>query len=177
MILKLKQTPAIYLLGFMGCGKSTTGEKLADELGWRFYELDAEIEKAAGMTIPAIFERYGELKFREMETAALKSLVKNVKTGRPQVIALGGGAFTTQENYELAVNSGVTIWLDTPFEVLEPRVAQETHRPLARDPARLKHLYEFRRDDYARADYRIVTGDDPPEAVVAQILALPLFVP
>ncbi len=177
MILKLKQTPAIFLLGFMGCGKSTTGEKLADQLGWRFYELDAEIEKAAGMTIPAIFERYGEPKFREMETAALRSLVKNVKTGRPQVIALGGGAFTIQENYELAVSSGVTIWLDTPFEVLEPRVAQETHRPLARDPARLKHLYESRRDDYARADYRIATGDDPPQAVVAQILALPLFVP
>ncbi len=177
MILKLKQTPAIYLLGFMGCGKSTAGDKLAEKLGWRFYELDAQIEKAAGMTISEVFERQGEPAFREMETAALRKLAQSVKTGRPQVVALGGGAFTIQENYELVSSSGVTIWLDTPFEVLEPRVAQETHRPLARDPQRLKHLYDSRREDYARADYHIVTGGDPPDAVVARILALPLFIP
>ena len=177
MILKLKQTPAIYLVGFMGCGKSTAGGKLADKLGWRFYELDAEIEKAASMTISEIFDRQGELKFREMETAALKKLVNSVKTGRPQVIALGGGTFTIQENYELAANGGVTIWLDAPFDVLEARIAKETNRPLARDPVWLRHLYESRREDYARADYHIVTGDETPDAVVARIMALPLFIP
>ena len=177
MILKLKQTPALYLVGFMGCGKSTTGAKLADNLGWRFHELDAEIEKAAGMTISEIFDRQGELKFREMETAALRKLVKSAKTGRPHVIALGGGTFTIQENYELASSGGVTIWLDAPFDVLEARIAKETNRPLARDPVWLRHLYESRREDYARADYHIATGDETPDVVVARILALPLFIP
>jgi len=177
MILRLKQTPTIYLVGFMGCGKSTAGEKLADRLGWRFYELDAEIEKTAGMAVSEIFDRFGEARFRELETEALGKLVKSSKTGRPQVIALGGGTFTIQENFELASTSGVTIWLDTPFAVLEERIAKETHRPLARDPLRFRHLYESRRDDYARADYHIAAGGAPPDEVVARILALPLFVP
>ena len=177
MILKLKQTPGIYLVGFMGCGKSKVGSALADELGWSFYDLDQEIEKAAGETIADLFDRQGEAAFRELETTALKKRVYNVRTGQPQVIALGGGAFTIQENFELASNHGVTIWLDVPLEVIERRIAAETHRPLARDPVRLKTLYGDRREAYARADYRIETGDHEPAAIVARILALPLFRP
>jgi shikimate kinase len=177
MILKLKRNPGIYLVGFMGCGKSKVGSALADELGWSFYDLDQEIEKAAGESITDVFDHRGEAAFRALETEALKKRVYNVRTGRPQVIALGGGAFTIQENFELASNHGVTIWLDAPLEVIERRIASETHRPLARDPARLQALYGDRRDAYARAHYRIETLDHEPAAVVASILALPLFHP
>jgi shikimate kinase len=178
MILKLKLTPGIYLVGFMGCGKSVVGRALAEELGWSFYDLDEEVEKAASCTISEIFDTRGEAAFREMETAALQKRVSNVRTGRPQVISLGGGAFSIGQNFDLATNHGVTIWLDTPYEVIERRVAAETHRPLARDPLRMRHLYESRRDDYARADYRIdPRDDDDPAKIVARILELPLLVP
>ena len=177
MILKLKQNPGIYLVGFMGCGKSTIASALADELGWSFFDLDQEIEKAAGESIADLFEHKGEAAFRALETEALKKRVYNVRTGRPQVIALGGGAFTIEENFALVSNHGVTIWLDAPLEVIKPRIAAETHRPLARDPERFQALYEDRRDSYARADYRIETSDLDPAAIVASILALPLFRP
>jgi shikimate kinase len=177
MILKLKQTPGIYLVGFMGCGKSTVGSALADELGWSFFDLDCEIEKAAGASVAEIFDHRGEAEFRALETEALKKRVYNVRTGRPQVIALGGGALTIEENFALASNHGVTIWLDAPLEVIQPRIAAETHRPLARDPQRFQELFEVRRECYARADYRIEIIAQDPAAVVASILALPLFVP
>jgi shikimate kinase len=176
MILKLKQTPGIYLVGFMGCGKSTIGRALAEELGWSFFDLDEEIEKSTGKKIAEIFDHQGEGAFRALETEELKKRIKNVRTGRPQVVALGGGAISVQENFELATNNGVTIWLDVPVEVAARRIAAETHRPLARDPERLRVLYEARRDDYSRADYRI-DADAPPAAVVARIQAFPLFVP
>lgn len=177
MILKLKLTPGIYLVGFMGCGKSTVGRALADELGWSFIDLDEDIEKAAGCTISHIFETRGEAAFRELETGALKKRVASVRSGRPQVISLGGGAFSTEENFDLAFNHGITIWLDTPYELIEGRVAAETHRPLARDPLRMRHLYESRRDDYSRSDFRIEPHDDDPAKIVARILELPLFTP
>src|SRR6266853_1479532 len=177
MILKLKQTPGIYLVGFMGCGKSTVGFALADELGWSFFDLDREIEKAAGESIAEIFEKRGEAAFRACETAALKVRVQSVRTGRPQVIALGGGAFTIQENFELAANHGITVWLDTPLEIIERRISEETHRPLAREAGRLRALYEDRRPAYERADYRIETFDHEAGYVVSRILALPLFRP
>jgi shikimate kinase len=177
MILKLKLTPGIYLVGFMGCGKSTVGRALAEELGWSFFDLDEDIEKAACCTVAHIFETRGEAAFRELETEALRQRVKSVRNGRPQVISLGGGAFSTPENFDLAFNHGITIWLDTPYETIERRVAAETQRPLARDPLHLRHLYESRREHYSRSDFRIEPRDDDPSKIVANILKLPLFTP
>lgn len=175
MILKLKRTPAIYLVGFMGCGKSTVGRALADELGWSFIDLDREIEEREGTTIAQIFDERGEPVFRDLETAALRNRVHNVQSGRPQVVSLGGGAFHSEENFELVANNGVTVWLDCPFSHIERRVAGETHRPLARDPEQLRSLFESRRDGYARAEYRVEVLDDDTRSAVARILALPLF--
>jgi shikimate kinase len=175
MILKLKRTPAIYLVGFMGCGKSTVGRALADELGWMFVDLDEEIERKQGATIASIFDTQGEAAFREMECDALRERIRTVQMGRPQVISLGGGAFVEDENCELATNNGVTVWLDCPYSMVERRVGGETHRPLARDPEQLKELFEARRASYARAAYRIELQDDDARGAVAQILALPLF--
>lgn len=175
MILKLKRTPAIYLIGFMGCGKSTVGRALAEELGWSFIDLDEEIEKAQSATISDIFDTRGEEVFRGIETAALRARVRKVQSGCPQVVSLGGGAFLADENFELVSNNGVTVWLDCPLSQIERRIAGQTHRPLARDPERLRNLFAARRDGYARADYRIEVIDDDTRSAVARILALPLF--
>lgn len=177
MILKLKRTPGIFLVGFMGSGKSTIGRALADELGWSFCDLDEEIERREGTTIAEIFDTRGEPAFREIELAALREHVRAVERGQPQVIALGGGAFVSDENFELVSNHGVPIWIDCPLPAIERRVASQTHRPLARDLERLRELFEARRGAYARADYRIEVTDDDPHTVVAKILALPLFKP
>jgi shikimate kinase len=175
MILKLKRTPAIYLVGFMGCGKSTVGRALAEELGWSFIDLDEEIERREGATIAAIFDTQGEAVFREIETVALRLRVRAVQSGHPQVISLGGGAFLRDDNYDLVSNNGVTVWLDCPFSMIQRRVSAETHRPLARDPSQLAVLFEARKPGYARADYRVEVADDDIRAAVSRILSLPLF--
>jgi len=175
MILKLKNTPGIYLVGFMGSGKSTIGRLLAEQLGWHFVDLDADIESAAGISIFEIFETSGEAEFRRMEHEAMRLRVRAIEAGRPTVLALGGGAIVQPENYALVEDNGVTIWLDCPFETVRRRVAPASHRPLARDPESFARLYEARRPSYARADYRIpIDSDDPSEAVNA-MLRLPVF--
>jgi shikimate kinase len=175
MILKLKRTPGIYLVGFMGCGKSTIGRALAEELGWRFVDLDAEIEQAEACSIADIFEQRGEAAFRRTETAALRSRVRAIECGQPCVVSLGGGTFAQDANIEFLKDKGVTIWLDCPLEMAERRTAGMPHRPLARDPEKFRALYRQRRALYERADYRIdIHSDDPAEAVRA-ILALGLF--
>jgi shikimate kinase len=175
MILKLKRTPGIYLVGFMGSGKSTVGRALADELGWKFLDLDDEIERKHGSEIAMIFDQQGEPAFRQMESVALHDTVRAIEAGRPHVISLGGGAFLNQENFELVSNNGITLWLDCPFGLIEKRVGGATHRPLARDPGRMRELFDLRQPSYARADYRIEIEDDDPLTAVARIMALPLF--
>jgi shikimate kinase len=174
MILKLKRTPGIYLVGFMGCGKSTVGRALGEELGWRFVDLDADIEKAEATPIAQIFEERGEPAFRLLEAAALRSVVRKVECGQPHIVALGGGAYAQENNVQILADKGVSIWLDCPFEMVQRRVAGDEARPLARDPEKFRALYEQRRSSYARADHRIeIRGDDCADAV-KQILALGL---
>ena len=175
MLLKLKRTPGIFLVGFMGCGKSTVGEALAEEIGWTFLDLDSEIERTEGTSIAEIFETRGEAEFRRVEGAALARCVRSVQLGRPQVVSLGGGAFLSQENFNLVTHNGVTIWLDCPYDMIEKRVAAASHRPLARDPERLRELFDARRKGYARAEYRIDAASDDASAAVTQILGLSLL--
>ncbi len=176
MILKLKRTPGIYLVGFMGSGKSTVGERLADELGWNFADLDDDIVKAQGRTILDIFDTGGEAAFREIETDCLRKRVRAVQSGRPHVLALGGGAFAQDASYKLMQENGVTVWLDCSIELIRARLAgKSAERPLARDSARFEKLYEQRLPAYARADYRVEITNNDPSATVAKILAFPLF--
>ena len=152
MILKLKRTPGIYLVGFMACGKTTVGGGLAWELGWSFADIDEDIE-----------------------AAAIQERVRSIERGKPTVVALGGGAFVQEANVALIQENGVTIWLDCPLDLLKQRVADTADRPLARDPAAFEQLYHARLPAYARADYRIeITGDDAAETV-SRIRALPIF--
>jgi shikimate kinase len=175
MRLKLVRTPGIYLVGFMGSGKTTVGKLLADRLGWTFVDLDDDIEAEQHTSIPEIFEKQGEERFRELETEAIRKRVKMVRSGRPMVVALGGGAFVREENYELLSEHGVTVWLDCPLGVAWRRVSVETNRPLARDCGKFGELFEARRSIYARAEYRVEVNSDDPEAVVDAICKLPLF--
>jgi shikimate kinase len=175
MILKLKRTPGIYLVGFMGSGKSTVGRALADELGWNFFDLDNEIESGAGTTISEIFDAQGEPMFRTLEASALAKRVRAVQSGQPQVISLGGGALMRDENFELIANNGVMVWLDAPFDLIEKRVAAESHRPLARDPSKLRELFDLRCLRYGMADFRVEAPDEDAVATVQRILQLPLF--
>jgi shikimate kinase len=175
MILKLKRTPGIYLVGFMGSGKSTVGRALAYELGWHFVDLDEQIEHEHATTIASIFDTHGEPEFRRIEASALDRCVHKVQSGHPRVISLGGGAFLSSANFDLVSNNGVSVWLDCPLDVIERRIAGFAHRPLARDPGQLRLLYEARREGYSRADYRIEIDDDDAALAVARILALPLF--
>jgi shikimate kinase len=175
MILKLKRTPGIYVVGFMASGKTTIGHRLADELGWSFVDLDEDIEAAAGTTITEIFDTRGEEEFRRLETEAIQRRVRLIERGRPMVVALGGGAFTQQKNFELLENNGISVWLDCPIETVKERVARASHRPLARDASKFRELYDARRSAYERADYRIEITCDDPGVAVRSILDLPIF--
>jgi shikimate kinase len=175
MILKLKRTPGIYLVGFMGCGKTTIGRLLAKRIGWHFADLDQDIEKAHGRTVQQIFAENGEPHFRALEHHALKALVNDVERGKPCVVALGGGTFVRPENYALLENNGVTLWLDTPFELIRKRVPSDGSRPLATDDEKFRELFDTRRHLYQVADHRITVESEDPEVNVDAIMALQLF--
>lgn len=173
---RLKRTPGLYLAGFMCSGKTSVGKLLAERIGWNFVDVDAQVERSEQTTIDAIFDTRGEPEFRRIETEALRKIVGQVERGMPAVVALGGGAFVREENFELLENNGISIWLDCSLESIARRLAAETNgvRPLARDPEALKRLYESRREGYGRADYR-VHADCDVETAVHAILALPFW--
>ena len=175
MNLRLKRTPGIYLVGFMGSGKTTIGRLLAERLGWSFTDLDEAIEAAEGATISSIFEQRGEGEFRRIEQETLLRHIRAIERGKPAVIAIGGGAFAQPANRELAQQHGIAFWLDCAFERVERRVAAETHRPLARDPQRFAALYAARRELYALADVRIPIESDDPAAAVEAIATHPIL--
>jgi len=168
----------------MGSGKTTVGRLLAQQLAWRFVDLDTRIEEHAGLSIAKIFERLGEPAFRQIERELLEqALGQAAEVDPPMVLALGGGTFAQAENVALlhtpaaeqAVGRGsVVIWLDCPVETLLARCAMVSNRPLFRDEASFRGLYEQRRPFYQQADYR-VAADVEPRRVVEQILALGIF--
>lgn len=174
-MLKLKRTPGIYLVGFMGSGKTTIGRLLAERLGWSFADLDADIETQQDLSISELFETRGEEEFRRLESEAVRARVRSIECGRPMVIALGGGTFVQEQNVDLLENNGVTVWLDCPFPLVRQRVENSSHRPLARDSGKFEDLYNQRRQAYSRADFRIPIEGDNPLLAVEAVLALPLF--
>jgi shikimate kinase len=175
VILKLKRTPGLYLVGFMGCGKTTIGQTLARRIGWHFADLDHDIERAHGGSVQQIFAEHGEPHFRKLEHFALRQRVNDVEHGRPCVVALGGGTFVRPDNYALLENNGVTLWLDAPFELVRKRVQADGTRPLAADPEKFRELFEARRAGYQMADHRIPIVSEDPEVTVDSIIELQLF--
>ena len=176
MILKLKRTPGLYLVGFMASGKTTVGRALADQIGWPFADMDLEIEAREGKAIAQIFVERGEAGFRQAEAEVLRSHVRSIETGQPCVLALGGGAFVQPANRELVQNNGVSLWLDCPFEIIQRRLNGDNTRPLAAaQPNGLGKLYEDRRPLYSKADYRVKVDTEDVRELVERILQLPLF--
>jgi shikimate kinase len=162
----------IYLVGFMGSGKTSVGKHLSQQLGWPFIDLDAVIEVGQGVSIREIFERSGEAFFRQLEQAALTEVVKT----EPAVIALGGGTFAHDANVQIIRESGgLTVWLDCPVEVLRERCAVVDNRPLFRDPESFSRLLEFRTPFYKLAELKVSTKDMGPDEVTEQILRLRPF--
>lgn len=161
----------ICLAGFMGAGKSTVGTRLAQQLGWRFVDLDERIEEAAGITIPEFFERYGEPAFRQLEADQLRAaLGRAVEFRESTILALGGGTYAQPGAPEFLRNAGVpVIWIDTPIDMLLSRCMTMTGRPLFRDEASFRTLHAQRVPSYQLADYR-VDGSGDSAAVVAEIL-------
>jgi len=172
---KLKNSPGVYLVGFMGCGKSTVGRRLAARLGWDFVDLDTEIEQSAGATIKEVFATAGEAVFRVMEHRALAAQASHARSGEPRVVALGGGAFAQANNREYLAETGVSIWLDCPVEELWQRVSGMGDRPLARDKAAFEALHRERRQHYEKADFRVPVEGASADEVVDAILALSIF--
>ncbi len=175
MILKLKRTPGLYLVGFMCSGKTSVGQALAEQLGWPFVDIDHDIEAKEGKTIADIFRERGEAAFRKVETEMLGRRVLRIEAGNPCVVALGGGAFVEPRNWQLVENNGVTIWLDCTLETIRKRLGDDSTRPLAADRSGLAQLYDDRRPIYGRADFRIDVDTDDISAIVDKILHLPIF--
>jgi shikimate kinase len=161
---------AVFLVGFMGAGKTSVGSSLARRLGWSFEDLDDRIQSRAGRSVPEIFRDLGEAEFRRLEDAALRELLAELGAG-PRVVALGGGAFAQPENVALLGSAGVhMIFLDAPAAELFRRCEQEQReRPLLRDAEQFRELYEQRRSSYLKASCRIDTACKSIDEVAAEV--------
>ena len=166
----------LFLIGFMGCGKTTVGRLLAQHIAWKFVDLDTLIEEAEGRTVAEIFARGGETAFRRREQEILRRLAQETPHAGGRVIALGGGTFAQPVNLELLQRAqAITIWLECPIEQLLMRCALMPNRPLFRDEASFRRLYEERLPYYRQATFSVVTGPGDSSEVVQRILALPIF--
>ena len=160
---------SIVLIGLMGSGKTSTGRRLAQQLGLDFVDADAEIEAAAGMSITEIFAQHGETYFRDGERRVMARLLNE----GPRVLATGGGAFMNEETRARIAASGISIWLKADLDVLWRRVRKRSHRPLLQsgDPERtLRHLLDQRYPVYARADITVISRDGPQELAVEEAI-------
>lgn len=141
----------IYLTGFMGAGKTAVGKRLAQRLGLPFVDLDHEIERRSGRTIPDLFRERGEAEFRSLESEALEqSALARV------VVATGGGVVERPPNVAIMLRTGRVLWLDVPFDTLLERLARSNdERPLFQNPEQARRLHRSRLDAYARCDWKI----------------------
>ena len=161
-------TRSIVLVGMMGAGKTSIGKRLAQRLGVPFNDADAEIERAAGMTIPEIFSTRGEAEFRLGEQRVIQRLLGEGIS----VLATGGGAFMNADTRKRIADAGVSIWLKADFDVLMRRVKKRSNRPLLQteDPEKtLRDLIELRYPTYAEATITIHSRDVAHEVIVDEI--------
>ena len=154
--------PIVVITGFMGSGKTSTGEALAELLGWKFVDLDHAIETQEGIAIRTLFAQRGEPEFRGIEHAALRDCLR--RCDGPTVIALGGGAIVQPSNASLVRESrALTVFLETPLEDMMQRcgiddvTGPENSRPLAADAESFRSLYERRLPHYRNAHVTIQT--------------------
>ncbi len=150
----LRLNKSVVMVGMMGAGKTAVGRAMAQRLGVPFIDSDAELEAAANLTIPEIFERDGEAFFRKRETEVIARLL----TEKCCILSTGGGAFMSETNRENISQHGVSLWLDAELSLLWQRVRHKDTRPLLRtaDPLQtLTDIFDTRVPVYAKADLRV----------------------
>ena len=153
----------IYLVGFMGAGKTTLAVALGARLQWRVEDLDAVIERREGARVADIFATHGESHFRAAEQAALRSLLPP----RQVVVATGGGAFVAAENRSVINRDGVSFWLDVSLKRVAARLrVEDGRRPLAADRAAMERLFHARQSTYREARVRL----DAEHATTGQLV-------
>ena len=166
---RLLGTKVVVLVGLMGAGKSTVGRKVATMLGLPFRDVDTEIETVSRMSIPELFETYGEAEFRDLERRVILRLLDD----GPMILATGGGAYMNAETREAIAHAGVSIWLNAELDVLMDRVSRRQNRPLLKndDPRGvMQRLMEVRYPVYAYADLHVMTRDDKKEVIAGELI-------
>jgi shikimate kinase len=167
---------AVILIGFMGAGKSSVGRALAEQLGWTFEDLDDRIEQQEGRKVAEIFRASGEEGFRRAEHAALKDLLRELRSGVQRIVALGGGAFVQKKNAVLIEAGAVpSVFLDAAVEELWRRCRQQAEqqgieRPLLGSMERFRELYEARQPHYLKAAFRQQTGGRSVQQIATEVM-------
>ncbi|WP_024588423.1 shikimate kinase [Aliihoeflea sp. 2WW] len=162
-------TKTLVLVGLMGAGKTSVGRKLAQILQLPFADSDHEIESVSRMTVPELFEAYGEVEFRALEQRVVTRLIAD----GPAVIGTGGGAFMNADTRAAIRANGISIWLKADLDTLMDRVARRQNRPLLKnsDPrAVMRKLMEDRYPVYGEADVTIVSRDARHGTIAAEII-------
>ncbi|MGV8856013.1 MAG: shikimate kinase [Devosia sp.] len=160
----------LVLVGMMGAGKTTVGRRIAARLNRQFLDSDEEIEKAAQMSVPEIFEQRGEPEFRAGETRVIARVLKTHNV----VLATGGGAFVNPETRALVKGEAVSVWLKAEIDILFERVSRRSNRPLlktANPRATLQQLIDDRYPIYAEADITVISRDVPQDTVANDVIA------
>lgn len=161
---------SIVFVGLMGAGKTAIGRKTAGMLGLNFIDSDQEIEDVSRMTIPELFERYGETEFRALEQRVILRLLEQ----GPQVLSTGGGAFMNAQTREAIAAHGISVWLKADLDLLMERVSKKQNRPLLKTPnprATLQKLMDDRYPTYALADLTVPTRDERKEVIAEEVIA------
>lgn len=151
----------LYLVGFMGAGKTTVARAIGKLTGWRVEDIDQRIEAREHRTVASIFSQQGEPHFRQLERLALGELLPL----RHVVIATGGGTFVEPDNRALMLADGAVAWLDLSLAQVIERVPADGRRPLASDRAQMEQLFARRQLAYAQAHVRVDASRPVPEVV------------
>ncbi len=155
----------IYIVGFMGSGKSTVGPTLAGQMDRPFYDLDDLIEKKQERTISEIFESQGEEHFRKLES----DMLLQDPPSEPCVMALGGGTFMSRVNRDYIAKHGISVWLKISLSLAKGRCRDSQHRPLARNPEKWESLFHRRKRSYQLADIPVEVDGKSPQQICAEI--------
>ncbi len=155
----------LYLVGFMGAGKTTVARALGRRIGWRVEDIDTRIEARERRTVAAIFAKDGEGYFREAEKAVLHEL----QPERNLIVATGGGTFVDADNRTMMLADGAVAWLDAPLNRIIDRVPPDGRRPLAADREQMEQLFQRRQAAYAQAHTRL-DASRPVDEVVERLL-------